>query len=119
MTRGELASETLRRTRYVVISAVSAVLLATAAIALLPASSRWAGLAPPAMLVGLVSPVIGYRLYLWQRERAASREGMKERCRAYFRATVTSLAAAEVSMRSRSRTSRTVPYDEMAALRTI
>ena len=49
-------------------------------------------LAPPAALLGLVSPVIGYRLYLWQRDR---RSESSDRCAAYLRAVIVALAITE------------------------
>jgi hypothetical protein len=52
-------------------------------------------LATPAGLCGLVSLVIGYRLYAWLRERVPSGASHRQRCAAFVRATIVALAVTE------------------------
>ena len=57
------------------------------------------GIAPvvgsAAALAGLVSPLIGYRLFTWSRERIAPGTSHEKACSAFVRATLLSLAVGE------------------------
>lgn len=48
-----------------------------------------------AALAGLVSPLIGYRLFAWLRERVPPGASHAERCAGFLRATLLSVAAGE------------------------
>jgi hypothetical protein len=50
-----------------------------------------------ASLAGLVAPVLGYRLYLWQQERIPDDADGATRCAHYLRAVTLALSATELS----------------------
>lgn len=52
-------------------------------------------LAGPVALAGLVSPVVGYRLFLWRRERLDASADPDVRCAGYMQATILSLSITE------------------------
>ena len=49
----------------------------------------------PVSLIGLVSPVIGYRLYLLRRERVPTGASRTEACRAFLHAGIVALAVTQ------------------------
>ena len=49
----------------------------------------------PAGLIGLVAPIVGYRLYQRQRERLAAGASAAERCAAFVRANLLAVAVTE------------------------
>jgi hypothetical protein len=63
--------------------------------ALVDLSAGFDALTAPAALLGLISPVIGYRLYLWSRERVPAGEKTEARCDRFLRATILALAVTE------------------------
>jgi hypothetical protein len=63
----------------------------------LPAIGRIAFLAPPIALLGLVAPVIGFRLWLWMLEQVPRDAAPRQRCDRFLRATVTALSVTEVA----------------------
>jgi len=83
------------RARFLVGAAVLGVLVVLALTELLPTGDALVAAAPPAALLGLVSPVVGYRLYLWVRERAARPASRAERCGAFVRANLVAMAVTE------------------------
>jgi hypothetical protein len=52
-------------------------------------------LTAPAALLGLTAPVVGYRIFLWQRDRSATGTGADDRCARFLKATVMALAVSE------------------------
>ena len=81
--------------RVLVGALVAGPLVGMAAIGLFDPPARVAALVAPASLLGLVSPVIGYRLYHLLRERIPVDAGVEMRCRAYVRANLAALAVTE------------------------
>jgi len=71
------------------------VLILTVLAGLVASPVRLEWLAPPAALLGLVSPVIGYRLYALLAERVSPTEDAGARRGAFLRATVVALSVAD------------------------
>lgn len=87
---------TLSHSRIIVAGLVVAV-VALAAISnqFAPVGTSAGFLVAPAGLLGLVSPVVGYRLYLMIRERVPAGSGTAAGCNAFLRATIAALAVTE------------------------
>ena len=82
----------LGRARAMAAAWVGGVILVTAFSGQLPRVPAVAVLVLPAAVMGAVSPVIGFRLYLLLRERIAPETGPAERRRLYIRAVSLALA---------------------------
>lgn len=92
MSRPETA---LHHARLVFVAATASVVALLAVAGWIEPPGKALGLAFPVSLIGLISPVIGYRLYLLQRERIPAAAGPAERCRAFLRAGILALAVTE------------------------
>ena len=82
----------LRRAVRVAGSLAAGVLALAAASGFIESRSDFPALGSLAALAGLVSPVIGYRLYAWLRERVPPGASHAVRCAGFLRATALSLA---------------------------
>ncbi len=91
----DLAEATLRQARLVFAALTAGAVIPLAASGWIDPPGAVPGLAFAASLIGLVSPVIGYRLYALQRERVPSGAGPAQRCRLFLRAGIVALAATE------------------------
>jgi hypothetical protein len=81
-----------------IVSAVLVSGLALAAVAVfLGPQARFPVLVLPAALIGLVSPVIGFRIPLWIRDRMAAQEPAAGRCATYVRATACAVAVGDAA----------------------
>jgi hypothetical protein len=80
------------RARLPAASLLSGVLVVWVAVYLVPGEPARAAWAGAASLLGLVSPVIGYRLYGWLESRVSPGTGPAGIDRAWIRATVYALA---------------------------
>jgi hypothetical protein len=88
---------TLAKARLIA-GALAAGVLALALVAgLVDVDAGVRALTAPAALLGIVSPVIGYRVYHYQRERAPADEGVAPACARFLRATVAALAVTEAA----------------------
>jgi hypothetical protein len=96
MTRQDPVPGMLKRIQLVTGLRTGLLLAATALADLVPLRIDLSRLVLPAGLLGLVAPVLGYRLYLWRRDRLPREAGPEARCRAFGRATALALGAAEV-----------------------
>lgn len=74
----------------------SALAIAAVAVSIGPQAHVPAAVLPVA-LAGLVSPVIGFRLPLWLRDRMEPATPIDRRCGAYVRATLLGVAVGEVA----------------------
>lgn len=79
----------IARARGWVVAAVGLPLLLALGGRFVELRNGGAGWVGPLTLFGIVSPVIGYRLYAWQQERAGEGAGPAD----YLRATLTALSA--------------------------
>jgi hypothetical protein len=87
------ADRTLLTSRIVAAGMLVAVLaIAAAALAMPPGVGRYRGLVVPAALAGLVSPVIGYRLYALSGAKVTREDDVVSKCGRFQHATVTALA---------------------------
>jgi len=88
---------TLRQARTVATSLAGGILLFAVVAVMLRPTPATSALAPPAGLAGIVSPLIGYRLYSWLRERVPGSAGPAQRRAAFLRATLLSLSVTDVT----------------------
>jgi len=58
-------------------------------------SSELQYLAAPTALLGIVSPVIGFRIYLAMKRRIPPEAGLEQRCQRFFTATIAPLAVTD------------------------
>ena len=82
--------------RFVAGGLAAGALILTALVGLVAGPVRFEGLTPPAALLGLVSPVIGYRLYALLAERVSPTADAGACCQAFSRATVVALSVTDV-----------------------
>jgi hypothetical protein len=85
-------SAVLAKARTLVASSTGAVLILAAASGLVEPGTSVPALGPPAALAGLVSPLLGYRLFALLRERTGPGAGHAARCDRFLRATLFSVA---------------------------
>ena len=85
----------LLRARVVAGSLVAGVLALAAATSLVETGRTLPHLGSVAALAGLVSPLIGFRLFAWLRERVPPGASHAERCSAFQRATLLALGVGE------------------------
>jgi len=79
-----------------VVAAITAgVLVMTIVSAFVKLSSGLSVLVSPAALLGILSPVIGYRIYLALRRRTPQEAGIEQRCQRFFTATIVAMAVTE------------------------
>jgi hypothetical protein len=97
VSAGERESATLKRARLLTTAMAAGVLLLTAASGVVSNSPVTRALAAPAALLGIVSPLLGFRTFAWLRERAATQTSHGTRCGAYLRATVLALSVTEAA----------------------
>ena len=90
-----LIRATLIRSSLVVGAITVGPLILTIISAFVRLSSELYYLVAPAGLLGIVSPVIGYRLYLGMRRRMPPTADLEQRCRSFFTATIAPLAITE------------------------
>lgn len=83
------------RARVIVLALTLGVLAFAALGEFIGARTGPRALVAPAALAGVVSPVIGYRLYHWLQERGRTSATVEARCAAYLRATVVAVAVTE------------------------
>ena len=97
MNRNEVepAETTLRQARVVFVASIASVLVLLAIGGWIDPPGRLMGLAFPVSLIGLVSPVIGYHLYLLLRERVPTGASRTEACRCFLRAGIVALAVTQ------------------------
>ena len=86
---------TLSRSRIVAAALVGTVLALAAIATQVEPTGAVRFLVAPAGLLGLVSPVMGYRLYLMIRERVPAGTDAAAGCNAYLRALVVALGLTE------------------------
>lgn len=85
----------LRQARLLCGAMAAGVLALAAATSLVEPRPAFPVLGSAAALAGLVSPLIGYRLLAWLRERVPPGASHAERCAGFLRATLLSVAAGE------------------------
>jgi hypothetical protein len=83
----------LRQARLLSGATAAGVLALAAATSLVETRPALPVLGSAAALAGLVSPLIGYRLFAWLRERVPPGASHAERCAGFLRATLLSVAA--------------------------
>ena len=83
------------RARAMAAALAAAVLLLTAVSGALPSPRSLDSLAAPAALTGLVSLLIGFRLYHWLRERIPAGASDEARQATFLQATIIALAVTE------------------------
>ena len=86
---------TLAQARVVVLAMAVAPLLLAAIGEWLAISGRVEFLVAPAALLGIVSPVIGYRLFMMQAERVPAGACVAQGCRAFLKAILVAMAVSE------------------------
>lgn len=91
----EAAGATLRQARLVFAALTAGAVIPLAAGGWIDPPGTVPGLGFAASLIGLVSPVIGYRLYALQRERVPSDAEPTRRCQLFLRAGIVALAVTE------------------------
>jgi len=91
----ESDESTLTRTRLVLGALTAGLLILTALSGLIRLPARTAVLVGPASLLGIVSPVIGLRLYVWIRSRIPRAAGRSARLAAFYKANVTALGVTD------------------------
>ncbi|HKQ59810.1 MAG TPA: hypothetical protein VJS92_00920 [Candidatus Polarisedimenticolaceae bacterium] len=90
-----LVERALRESRWIVAGmAVSVAVVTAAALRIDAVASPVLWPVSTTALFGILSPVLGYRLYGWVRERAAA-AGLAEKCRAFVRAHALALGLSE------------------------
>jgi hypothetical protein len=97
VSAGRRESEVLQRARLLSAAMAGGVLLLTAVSGLIAIPTATRALTAPAALLGIVSPLLGYRLFAWLRDRAAAETSQPARCAAYLRATVLALSVTEAA----------------------
>ena len=95
MTDGGPVRVALSHSRLIVAALVGGVLVLLALSGLVPSRGALGFLALPAGLLGLVSPVIGYKLYSTRRDGIAPQADLSARCRSFVMATVLAMAVTE------------------------
>jgi hypothetical protein len=85
----------LRRSRLLIGWLAATPLVLALLVGLLGPLGTNAALVGPAALLGLVSPVIGYRLYLLLRDRIPSEADVEARCRSFVSAGLVALAVTD------------------------
>lgn len=97
MTDGGAVQTTLTQARLIVAALVGGVLvmLALSGFLALPGNLGFLGL--PAGLLGLVCPVIGYKLYTSRRDAIPPEADVRARCGVFMTATVLALAITEAA----------------------
>lgn len=93
--RAERERAVLQRARRLSASMAAAALLLAAASSLIEPRGLFPVLGAAAALAGLVSPLIGYRLLAWFRERSGPGASHEAGCAEFLRATILSLAVGE------------------------
>ena len=88
-------SRALMQAQLIVGLSVGGVLLLTAAGSLFDLARLLPGMAPPIGLLGLISPVIAYRLYLLEKERIPPEADVLRRSRVFVRANLIAVAVSE------------------------
>lgn len=94
---GPSPATTLNTARLMAGGMAAGVLFIAALSGLFEPSGALSALIGPAALFGLVSPVLGYRLYLLMRERVPTAADTPERCRTFLRATLSALSITEAA----------------------
>ena len=97
VSAGERESATLKRTRLLATAMAAGVLLLTAVSGVVSIPPVTRALAAPAALLGIVSPLLGFRLFAWLRERAATETSHATHCAAFLRATLLALSVTEAA----------------------
>ena len=94
-----LLVRTVSRTQRIAGFQVVTVLVLTGASGLIRPTGieRIGFLAGPASLLGLVAPVIGYRLWLWMLEQVPAGADARQRCERFARATLVALSITELA----------------------
>ena len=90
-----LKRATLLRSSLVVGAITVGVLTMAIVAAFIRISSEMRYLMPPAALLGIVSPVIGYRIYLGLKRRMPRDAGPEQRCQRFLMATIIAMAVTE------------------------
>lgn len=93
--RLERELQALKQARRFAGALAAGVLVLAGASGFVGARPVFPSLGAAAALAGLISPVIGYRLYAWLRERYPAEASHVERCAGFVRATLLSLAVSE------------------------
>jgi len=88
-------SSALARSRLIAGGSVVGVLLVAAVGSLFDPGRRLESIAPTVGLLGIVSPVIAYRLYLWEKERIPPQADSTRRARGFVRATLIAVSVSE------------------------
>jgi hypothetical protein len=91
----ELERKTLATAGIIVAALTAGVLMITVVAGLVDISAGLEILVPPAALLGLISPVVAYRLYLRMRERIPADADAHFRCHRFLTATVLAVAITE------------------------
>ena len=86
---------TLHTARMIAGALAGGVVLLALLAGLVDFSAGIDALTAPAALFGLVSPVIGFRLYQYQRERRPAVDSAEQGCARFLRATILALAVTE------------------------
>jgi hypothetical protein len=94
---GEREDEILGRARLLAAALAGGVLLLTAISGVVDVPPVTRALTAPAALLGIVSPLLGFRLFAWLRDRSATEISHAARCAAYLRATVLALSVTEAA----------------------
>jgi hypothetical protein len=90
-----LKKATLLRSTIVIGAITAGVLAMTIVAVFIRLSSEMRSLMPPAALLGIVSPVIGYRIHLAIKRRIPPDAGIEQRCQSFFMATIIPMAVTE------------------------
>jgi hypothetical protein len=90
-----LKKATLLRSSIVVGAITTGVLTMTIIAAFIELSTEIRSLMPPAALLGIVSPVIGFRIHLALKRRIPQEAGIEQRCQRFFTATIIPMAVTE------------------------
>jgi hypothetical protein len=90
-----LLRATLIRSSITVGAITAGPLIITIVSAFIRLSSELQYLVAPAALLGIVSPVIGFRLYLALKRRLPADAGLGQRCQHFYTATIIPLAVTE------------------------
>jgi hypothetical protein len=91
----QLIRATLIRSSIVIGAITVGPLLITIVSAFVRFSSELQYLVAPAALLGIVSPVIGFRVHLGLKRRVPPDAGLEQRCQRFFTATIMPLAVTE------------------------
>lgn len=91
----ELLDSTVMRTRVMVAALVGGVLTLLFVATFFSLNTPVTFLIFPVGLIGLISPVLGYRLYLYVRSKVADAADIEGRAGSFVRATLTAMAVTE------------------------